>query len=164
MDEKLYFKIRLAEPTERGRLYYYRDPEIEKELLFFRSNIRRRMVYKLVINSVVLGIDVERVLYYVEVMKARVGWKIIDNVHLPHISTPADIIFPHLEEVANFVNHPIVVFSDPKFQVVHVKFGVETQTTNFIALSEQCYAQLNGDILIGFYIKLVDAPLKEYPS
>ena len=155
-------QVRLAEPTPEGRMYYCRDPQVENEILFFWNNIRRLKKYTIAINSVVLEIDANRILYSVEIMKARVGWKIDENVRLPEFYFPADLTFPDLEKERNFADLDVKVITDPDFHVAHVKFGEENNLTKYIKLSERCFAALNENTLIGFYVNLFDAPLMVY--
>jgi hypothetical protein len=156
-------RVTLNDPTLQGRLFYYRDPEIDNRLIFIRSDMRRKSIYKVVVGgSLMIGIDNDHLLYYVEAIIPKRFWKVREGISLPDSSSPYDVTFPYLSERGSMLERPFEVLTDPEYQFVHILFGEKNPRSRNIALSEQCFAILNEDILAGFIVKRVDAPPRIY--
>lgn len=156
--------VSLKVPTPRGRLYYYRDPQIEASILYISSNIRRRSTFHISLKAtIILAIDYYHVLSNVEIFHSRKLWKVDENLELPNQFIEADIIFPNLKEPGITTDDiEYKFYTDPGGNLFEVLFGDKRDASTFVALSEQCFSILTGDILVGFMIKLSDAPLKIY--
>ncbi len=156
-------QVSLKNPTPRGRLRYYRDPDIEDRLIFVRSDIRRKAIYKIVVGgSLMIGVDNDHLLYYVEAVIPKRFWKVREGITLPSSSLPSDVTFPHLNEGGDMLEKPFEVITDPGYQLVYILFEEKDENSRNIALSEQCFAIINEDVLAGFIVKRVDAPLRVY--
>ena len=164
-------KVHLVEPTPEGRLYYFRDPQIDTHILYISAKTKSfwgKQAYSVnVYATVFFGLLVDRRLYAVEIFHNYKFWKVDESVKIPDKSIPADIIFPwvkergfSIEEDENRGEYRI----DPGRNVILISFGMKIENPTYVALSEQCFAILNDDNMVGLIIKLADAPLKVYST
>lgn len=150
--------IALNKPTLEGRIYYKTDPQVEKHLIFLQSNLRRNIFYKIFINGVLLEMDSNKLLYDIEIQIPRRVWKIENSVTIPANIEEADISFPNLHKKSESYNLPIQIVTDHTYSRAQVFWGNQRSPSRSISLSNDCYALIYEQRLVGFFVNLV--PLK----
>lgn len=158
-------QIQLSEPTERGRLYYYQDLEIEKNILFIQNNIRRRRSYSINISClVILGIDDNHLLKSVEIIYPQRAWEIESSPATIRDSFAADIVIPNLSSKTTNIELPVVVLTDHQKSYAQVSIGTLDEDAEWIALSNQCFALIKESLLQGFFISLGRSDVENNPD
>lgn len=147
--------IALRKPTSEGRLYNKTSPQVQNALIFLQSENRRSIVYKILINEVIIEMDGNKLLYDVEVQFPRRVWKIENSVSIPTNVEEADITFPNLNEKSKYYDLPVQVITDPSYSVAKVIFGHCEVPLRSISLSHHCFALVCGQRLAGFFINRI---------
>jgi hypothetical protein len=157
--------IKLRKPSQYGRLYYYRDPQIEENILFLQNNVRRQQTYTINISSlIILGLDINRLLKSIEVIYPRRSWIIEETMPLPETSIPADLEITNLIGKNAYLELPIKVFTDYAKSHVYVSIGEAGGCLKWVNLSDHCFALLQERLLKGFYVNLIGSELKDNPT
>jgi hypothetical protein len=149
-------RVSLQPPTDRGRLYYRLDPQVDSHLLFVSNPIKRRSEYEVNIDGgrAMLDIDHERVLYKVECVIMRRAWKRMTNLPKPVAFVSADLHFDHLVERHTELDLNVTIATDPTYAQALVTIEKEQANGSWVALSEHVYALVDDNLLRGFYVNL----------
>lgn len=150
--------IHLSEPTEQGRLYYSRDPEVEANIVFIKSNIQRQQAFSINVGCLlILSIDKNHLLKSVEVIIPQRAWVAETPPTLvSEYSTPADITFPNFAEKNFNIDAPVKARTDQQKSYVRVSIGSLSEDCSWVALSPSCFALVKDSNLCGFYIRLTE--------
>lgn len=180
--------VQLRKPTDMGRMYYFRDAEVEKHLIFIESPSDRKMEYCINVSDgfIILMFDTNRSLINVEFIIPRKAYQIVPHLEIPQTLLAANLEFvgvlsPHplnprkmklprritrdngfsfrLYEAQNV---PITVYATPDYAYAQILLGHPRVETGWITLSEQCLALIIDEYLSGFFFKLAGAPTKDY--
>ena len=132
-------QVKLLRPTEYGRLYYRRNPEIEPFVLFLHNKFSIKRTYSVNIDSaIILDINEDQILQGAEFI-----------VHV------ADIEIVNLSDRNELLEAPVRAITDGTNHYVFFSWGAENTDKKWVSLSDQCYALISGTILTGFFIFLV---------
>lgn len=175
--------VQLHEATEPGRLYYERDPGTERHIVSIESSHRRVVIHSVVINGsfAVLMFDVDRVLTFADF---GCNWNVCSKVPrlgMPRAVRAADLVLVNVEPASEWPPHTrlghdgvlrhscsfdtdVDTITDTEHSCVQFLFGATEPIGEWIALSHQCFALVNNDCLRGFFVRLADAPLKQYKT
>ncbi len=148
-------RIRLQNPTERGRLYPRYDEEAD--VLEVGSSVQRDWLYGVDIDgNVVFDLDSDRVLANFDLLVPKYLWKVTESAgRWSSPSQEADLQF-HRETLKHKSFHlPLEVTTDEKRSLVSIRFGEVNQQARVIILSESCLALVEADHLLGFLLKLL---------
>lgn len=150
MDE---IHVQLLPPTERGRLYPQYHNAIK--ILNARSPIERKWPYGINIDGLlILDIDSDRILANFELLLPMSKWKSAKLPAIPQASRRADLQIG-LDSIAHkYFDLPIVVEGYDSKAYATIAFGEGEGKPEWIALSKQCLAQVDGDRLLGFFVDL----------
>jgi hypothetical protein len=158
-------QTQLREPTERGRLYYYRDPEIEKNIVYIQNNIRRRPSYFINISCLaILDIDNYHLLKGVEIIYPQRAWSIDSSPRVIKDFFAADITFPALAVRTTYIELPVEVMTDHQKSYACVSIGQLDEETKWVALSNHCFALIKETMLQGFFIALGRPEVESNPK
>ena len=174
--------VSLREPSEKGRLYYARDPEIERDIVFIDNPLPRPRVHRVNIASCALiGFDSERILRDVEIMYNWRVWRIHPYLAMPQVTQDADLVLVDVEsepawppytktgcdEVVRhyyYVESDVSATTNTDYSCVQFLFGKTGPVGEWIALSHQCFALVADNYLRGFFVQLANAPLRQYKT
>jgi hypothetical protein len=151
-------QVTLREATDRGRLYLYPDPEVEHDLFDIRTKPKRSGIYNFNVASCVLfSIDRERLPVHVEFVIPRRAWKRQASLVKPQAVRVADIVFAEASIETQYVEPPVSVITNNELSTALVLFGDPVASQNWIGLSGNCFALVDGTSLLGFYIDFASA-------
>ncbi len=159
-------KIGLRNATARGRLYYYRDPQIERNILFVQNNIRRKRVYTVNVNNlIILSADLDHLLMNVECIYRRKAWIESAGLAIPNPMFEADIELIDLPSKNNYFELPVRITTDVNQNYAQIVFGNPEIDSDWVALSNHCFALISSQsVLSGFFVKLLGAELSSNPK
>lgn len=147
--------IGLRPPSSAGRIYYSWDPQIEQQILFLKSIVTRRQRFNVnVDNQVLFSIDANNLLKSIEVLISRKAWTVEEDIEKPKANSAFDIEFSNLKKERTFIELPIKVSTNIKFSYALISMGVQTQSSFWIALSDQCLAKVTQSSLEGIFAEL----------
>jgi hypothetical protein len=150
-------KVNLLNSTIYGRLYYKNNPDIEPFVIFLQNNQKIKRTFSINIDSaIILDINENEVIQAAEFIIHRKTWKIDPNFSVPQ-SPPiikADIKVVNLKEINELIETPVRSITDENYRYVFFSWGKEVIDKKWVYLSEQCYAAISGNTLIGFLIYL----------
>ena len=164
--------VNLISPTERGRLFYHPDPQIEPGMFYIDSLIHRKVAHTVNINGgqILLRADEDRTLMMVEFLRQRRNWQKANLLEAPQPVQANDIEFAFVpSERTSFLGSSsefdadVTLITDENYSAVKIVIG-ETGADlekKWIALSEECFVLIIGDELRGFYIKLINGRRNE---
>ena len=146
-------RVVLREPTLNGRLYYQRDSEVEDSIIYVHNpNLRKKAYSILVSYDIILFIDPALVLYFVDFKIPKQKWT-LSSIAPPTISKMADIGFENSDKREVHVELPISTETDPSYSYVFFTFDQPiSQQANWVGLSEQCAALIDGEFHKGFFV------------
>jgi len=175
--------VELRNPTEQGRLYYERDPEIEGHIVYIQTPMRRRIIHSVIINGgqAILEFDADRILLDVEFISNWNAWRKLPVLEVPRVSRIADLALSNLEpdperppstkiDRDGFLRHycsfdtVAMKTTDANRSCVQFLFGTTEPVGEWIALSHQCFALVADNFLRGFFVQLANAPLRQYKT
>jgi hypothetical protein len=179
--------VQLQPATELGRMEYFRDKQIESQITFIESPVKRRMANVLNMGggNAILMFDANRVLINVEFICPRRAWVMDAFEWLPPMPSKfADIRFvdvlqddgtrqkPYKRKRKNSFAYQsyatdecdVTFITNASFDYVRILFDHDRIEGEWIGLSEQCAALVHQNSLRGFFVKLAGAPDKIYPA
>jgi hypothetical protein len=174
--------VELREPSEQGRLYYHRDPEVEKHLVYIQNLKHQKAIHWIVVTGgqAILGFNADYILKDAEFGYPPKAWPAAPSLEFPQAKREADLILRGVQlkedqwmqpwtwqrddRISRYVcNYDTIVnaVSDPDHSCVQFLFGISEPLGDWITLSHQCLALVDGNYLRGFFVKLADAPLRQ---
>jgi hypothetical protein len=148
--------VHLLPPTESGRIHYFRDPEIEQNILYIRRNIHERAAHIINIDSIVMiTLDNNSILQSLECVRSRKIWRVQNEVSVPADVIQADVEFLGVDK-GLYLELPVIVMTDKNYSFAQVLIGNIEPTYKWIALSDQCYALVSGNNFQGYYVRLTE--------
>lgn len=150
-------EIRLLKPAEWRRLYPWYDNQVK--ILNACREKQRKFPHGINIEgkrggTLILDLDDDRILGSLELMLPSSAWKTVADVSRPEKSQRADIqVAKAAIEHHHFEDGLVVNSSQGKFSV-RIMFGEPRKTARAIKLSEECFAYVEDDRLLGFYLDL----------
>lgn len=146
-------EIILSEATERGRLYYQPDPEVEHYLFCIQSAVRRKGVSGINVASLILfTLDENRSLTNIEFVIPRKAWIKSTNYEMPKANRSADIAIAKRALQQEYIEPAVSAITSDDFSSVQVIFGDFEASDEWIALSEKCLALVSENRLKGFFV------------
>ncbi len=92
-------QVRLRKPTELGRLYYFHDEKLLRNVLYVRSSVERSCVYHVNVNNTALfDLDKNHLLTSAEFIYPKRAWQVKPLGQMPHPSVQADLEFEVSQE------------------------------------------------------------------
>ncbi len=149
-------QVKLLRPTEYGRLYYRRNPEIEPFVLFLHNNFSIKRNYSINIDSaIILDINENQILQGAEFIIHRKVWLNDPRLEPPPKKVVADIEIINLSDRNELLEAPVRAITDGANHYVFFSWGSENNDKKWVSLSDKCYALISGTVLTGFFIFLV---------
>jgi hypothetical protein len=129
----------------------------------------------------ILGFDAERILMHVEFVGNWNVWRKMLHLEMPQAGRADDLILVDVEtepgrppvtrigadkvvrQSYNF-DTKVSAITDPDYSCVQFLFGATEPAGQWIALSHQCFALVANSFLRGFFVRLVDAPLRRHET
>ena len=168
--------VELRESSSEGRLYYKPDPETKQHLLLVASSQSSRWTYCVNLDggSLLLDFNAKRKLVNIELGIPRRHWQISSNLLSPSPTESADVF---LRGVASFhgkwkhphirwrssdgsaiktygYEHPVVAITNRELSAVQISLGSPDKRSRWVSLSEQCWVQVAGNRLKGFFVNV----------
>jgi hypothetical protein len=85
-------QVRLLEPTDSGRLFYYPDPEIEPFVINIQNGLREKRAYSINIDgAIIIDLNHNHIIQSVEFNIHKKVWVRDPNFLVPQQSIIADI-------------------------------------------------------------------------
>jgi hypothetical protein len=152
-DKMRSIQVNLLSPTKYGRLYYQHSPEIEPFVLFVQNDLKYKRTFSINIDSaIILDLNKNQIIQAVEFVIHKKVWKIDPKLVPPHPEIEADLQVTNLSSRNEAIETPVRSFTDEKYQYVFFDWGTNDNDKKWVYLSEQCYALIANNSLIGFFV------------
>jgi hypothetical protein len=150
--------VRILDDTKPYQLLLANDTEVKNHLIFLKNPVESRIVYSININGgeLILGLDGSRRINSLELNRSKKDWQIINEKPLSQpITNKGCIEFVNINSRHNELDLQIVVQTDKLYSGVKIDIGIEKVLNPlWVAISEQCFAEIAGDYLKGFWINV----------
>lgn len=149
--------IELSPWTVHGSLYPRYDNDAD--ILVVESRVRREWTYGINIDdAMILDIDADRILANIDLMIPRRRWKGIPlNVAPPVAPRPsrkANLKFSMASIEQKSFHLPLEVKAHPGKTSIYILIGQIQPDALWVALSKACFAVIDENKLLGFYVSL----------
>lgn len=121
------------------------------------SDVPREWPYGVNVGaSVVFDLDAARVLANFDVLLPKKRWRQRPDPGKPHAAREVELVFSSETLHSKSLSLPVVVSSDGARRHAVVAFHEHATEAMAAALSERCFAYVDGESLLGFYLDLAE--------
>lgn len=152
-------QILINSTVESNQLLLSWHPEIEDHLLFLSNPINRRIVHSINFNGgeLILGLDNNSELNSLELNRSKRHWRILDDKpNTPNPIRVGSIEFININSPLNELELSLIVQTDKSHSFAKIEIGISNNNSSsfWVAISDQCFAEITDNCLKGFWIEL----------